>query len=85
MHATRPRKPITYVQAPTNDTFVRHRLPSNLAPIEAWPEPHNVPVSLRHTLVSAHHSGFTAEELSEVYELPVSWIRLFVEDSAGCA
>lgn len=47
--------------------------------------PNDVPVPLRHTLAHAHATGLTVHDLSLIFELPESWIELFVRPYEGHA
>lgn len=45
--------------------------------------PNDVPVPLRAMLRQAYESGLTTKQLATIYEMPESWLQLFVWDAKG--
>lgn len=42
----------------------------------------HVPWQLQHNIAFAHSTGVPVEALAIIYDMPINWIKLFVDQSA---
>lgn len=63
------------------DTPTKHPLP----PRAEYKGPEDLPLPMRQTLVQMHAKGHSISMIAQTFEIPVDWVRLYVECPPGSA
>lgn len=57
--------------------FARMHGPTREPTTIDYQSPQEVPVPLRHAIAASSRNGFTDQDLSMIYALPLEWVRVF--------